>query len=99
HRREWELSQNRLCVRDTVTGTNNAVARFHLAPDVQASAGPDGVAALRLSGVTMTCTSSERIGLAPSQWHPEFGMTLPTTCIAVPFATSGIETTFSWQPQ
>lgn len=88
HRREWRLGARSLVVRDRVEGDcRQAVARFLLHPRVGAG-GSGGDGWLELAG-------GHRVGwrltggaasIVPATWHPEFGASVPTLSIEVPFA-------------
>jgi uncharacterized heparinase superfamily protein len=102
HRREWMLHGRRLVVRDQVSDTFvNAIARFHLAPGVRASAeSPAGAGgaygALRGDKLAVGWRTSGRATVEPSQWHPAFGRTEETCCIAVRVPRKGADARFDW---
>jgi len=77
-----------------------AVARFHLHPDVQAQADGDGFV-LRLSTggpVRVHCRGADRVTLEPASWHPTFGGSVPNQCIVAAFSGGvTLETAIVWQ--
>ncbi len=93
HRRRWRLSADRLVVADSLSGQlQQAVARLHLHPDVEAKAGATADAASRefrlptASGqpAQMTIehdqTAYAQVQVLQDQWHPEFGGAIGNLC-------------------
>jgi uncharacterized heparinase superfamily protein len=100
HKREWRLAQGCLRVRDSVPGgAGRASARFHLGPDVDEAdcpgAGNSGWLR-RGREQTIIWRTSVPAKLEKSQWHPEFGRTIGTRCLTVPFTREVIETEVAW---
>jgi len=94
HRRTWRLSERRLVVVDEVVGScREAVARFHLHPDVSVvAAGPeqaDGSLGLPAGQAIRWQTHDGRATVAPSTWHPRFGSSVATKCIEIRPASVG----------
>lgn len=83
HRRSWELTADQLKVVDRVEGGyQEAIARFHLHPDITAE-WTDQIGQLRLSGGQMVRVHAHG-GLArlvPDLWHPQFGLEQPSHCL------------------
>ena len=102
HQREWEFVDGRLTVKDRVSrGSGRAFARFHLSPGVEGSVKPDlctggSFGLLRSGALAITCRTSSIARLEASEWHPEFGKTIATFCIGVPFTSNSIETVLTW---
>lgn len=100
HGRLWELGASELAVTETITGRyGNAVARFHFGAGVAAHAHePACQGVLRTpSGRTVRwATDGAPASLKPSVWHPEFGKSVPTFCLAVPVQAGSVRTTFVW---
>lgn len=102
HRREWAISGRQITLRDFVSGEfGNAVARFHLAPDVKpkiATAPGAGASGSLLVGSNLVVRwrSSAPATIEPSEWHPEFGSAIETNCICVSVPKEGVETIFDW---
>ncbi len=89
HRREWLLSPRSLCVRDQVAGgAGRARARFHLAPDVAAACDAAAGGTLQHGARKTAWHSSVPALIEPFAWHPEFGRTVATSSIVVPFRAS-----------
>ena len=98
HRRSWELSPQRLVVTDTIDGKfGDAIARFHLHPDVQVEGrGADGH--LRLPG-GQKIRWQVRGGAArivTKRWHPEFGVSIPSCCLEIPISGNTCRTELDW---
>lgn len=86
HRREWEMDQGSLQVADTVRGgAHTAVARYILHPEVKVTAVDNRSWQLSLVGGQNLCVIVlEGQGyLEPASYAPEFGIALPTQCLAV----------------
>ena len=102
HCREWSFPDRRLNITDTVIGgTGRAIARFHLAPEVEVSIEqtPSGDATfgnLRFGKRTINWQTSSPAMIESSVWHPEFGVGVPTRCITVPFTHDRVTTEFAW---
>lgn len=101
HYRDWQARPGELLIQDRVSGAHGqAVARFHLHPDVQAQADGDGFV-LRLSTggpVRVHCRGADRVTLEPASWHPTFGGSVPNQCIVAAFSGGvTLETAIVWQ--
>ncbi len=100
HRREWRMADGELVVSDQVTGRHRAAeARYHLHPDLGVEAAADarrGV--LRLPGGERVdwCVESGRARLEPATWHPRFGETRASTCLAVALDDGRAAVRFAW---
>jgi len=85
HRRSWRLFSNELVIEDHVEGPfRSAKCYFHLHPDieVQSASGSE----LQLSdscGVLfdMRFEAADMVDVIDTNWHPEFGVALPSRCI------------------
>ena len=98
---EWQARPGELLIQDRVSGAHGqAVARFHLHPDVQAQPDGDGFV-LRLSTggpVRVHCRGADRVTLEPASWHPTFGGSVPNQCIVAAFSGGvTLETAIVWQ--
>ena len=101
HHREWHFSNNKLTIKDTVTGRfDKAVARFHFHPDMYLS--ETGSIS---EGVIGPADSDKRIcwnilngdpELRPSSYHPEFGVAVSSQCLEVKFNEPHMVACFSW---
>ncbi len=99
HRRRWSLNGDSFTVLDTVEGrAAQAIARFHLHPDVAATVQADGLGGeLRLKGGrTIRWRTSAPATLAPDEWRPEFGRTVAAACLVVRLPGACLQTDFSW---
>jgi uncharacterized heparinase superfamily protein len=68
--------------------------RFHLAPGLQAVVGSDG--AIKVKGaqgcsILALATTGGAAEVAPSSWHPQFGISLPSQVIRI-HATADLPT-------
>jgi uncharacterized heparinase superfamily protein len=99
HRRRWTFDRHQFTVEDEVTGRPaGAVARFHLHPAVRCVHSPNQELTLCLpSGAEIlvtvawgTCTTEA------STWHPEFGVSVASTCLVVHLIEGRSGVTFRW---
>jgi uncharacterized heparinase superfamily protein len=98
------LTQNSLLIEDQISGQfRRAEARFHLHPAVQIEetiADGDGecMVALRLPQGQRLRVAFEG-GLVkhePTTWHPEFGQSVPTTCLVNEFSGAIVQARITW---
>jgi uncharacterized heparinase superfamily protein len=99
HRRSWRLSENELMVEDNVTApVRCASARYHLHPEVsiQQIAAESGM--LRLPGGQVASWTAEgsAVTLEPVTWHPEFGKSVPTTCLDISLKEGRSKFSLTW---
>ena len=82
-------------VSDQLTGDfKQAVAHFHLHPDVQANVGSDGSIQLQLTnGQLIEFRSTGLCQLVNTSWHPHFGQSVATMKIAVTLTSPELRTT------
>jgi uncharacterized heparinase superfamily protein len=86
HRREWVMSASSMQVSDTVRGgTHTALARYILHPGVQVSVAGSNSWQLTLAGAqNLRVVVSAGLGrIETASYAPEFGIVLPTQCLAV----------------
>ena len=98
HTREWRVMPGELHVKDQLAGKfRNAVAYFHIHPEVRLSGGAHGLE-LTLPGgrVCRIAISGASAAIEPSTWHPEFGLSVPGQRLAVSFEKPVVETVFSY---
>jgi len=104
HTRSWTLTQNSLLIEDRISGKFRvAEARFHLHPAVQIEetiADGDGkrMVTLRLPRGQKVRVAFES-GLVKHEsttWHPEFGQSLPTTCLVNEFSGAIVQARITW---
>ncbi|HGF7178867.1 TPA: heparinase II/III family protein [Vibrio cholerae] len=95
HRRTIAMAAKQLIVADQLTGDfKQAVAHFHLHPDVQANVGADGSIQLQLTnGQLIEFRSTGLCQLVDTSWHPHFGQSVATLKIAVTLTSPELQTT------
>lgn len=100
HTRRWSLSNNSLSIDDTLTGSyHQAIARFHLHPDARV-VGVDaaqGTADLQAAGHSLRfSTSGGRISVAPTAYHPGFGLSVANQCLVVDLTSPRATHALTW---
>jgi uncharacterized heparinase superfamily protein len=86
HRREWQFGHDALYVVDRVDGEHAfAHSRFHFHPSVDVQMHGAKAGELRTAGgrAATFAISNGRGWLEPSTYHPEFGCSVPNTCLVV----------------
>ncbi|WP_439633860.1 heparinase II/III family protein [Glycocaulis sp.] len=100
HTRTIALDGQRLTIEDTISAPagNPAEAVFHLHPDVSVQQDSEAHGTLTLPGGKRVIWQAEggRARIAPSSWHPEFGMSLPANRLTVPLHAGRAQLTVSW---
>lgn len=99
HRRQWRFGDRALSIRDRIDGRfGRARARLHLHPDVGCALGEDRAGRLSIGdGGEMTFLIADAtVRLAPARWHPEFGLSVGTSCLDVTFDGAGGAIELSW---
>ncbi len=100
HYRKWRLASESLVIEDKVTGQfDEAVARFHLHPDVQIEPDPDNreaVLRLPLGQQLLFKVEGGELGVEAGNWHPQFGTALTNHCLVVKFRNGSIKTFLRW---
>jgi uncharacterized heparinase superfamily protein len=81
HRRRFEASLDAVMVRDDCGGAE-AVARFHLHPDIAPVQDRDVV---RAGPVTLSFDGADQVRLHPGHYAPEFNRRLPNICVEARF--------------
>lgn len=100
HRRRIRLLPDGLDVADSVSGSGHgAEARFHFHPGWTVSAAEGGLGTARSpEGPSLTWRIEAGKGrLEPSSYHPEFGVDIPSTCLAVLLSAGQSRVEFRWQ--
>jgi uncharacterized heparinase superfamily protein len=98
HTREWRVMPGELRVTDQLAGKlQNAVAYFHIHPEVKLAGGEHGFE-LTLPGgrVCRIGINGGSAAIEPSTWHPEFGVSVGSSRLAVTFDKPVLETVFSY---
>jgi uncharacterized heparinase superfamily protein len=99
HHRRWELSRRSLRVIDRLSAPNlRAAARFHLHPQIyiEQTSPSQGRCTLPDGRLVKWDAGTAPIILEPSSWHPEFGKSVPTTCLVVPLINGRAVFELSW---
>lgn len=99
HHRRWQLSNSSLVIEDRLTDDRHpAEARFHLHPDISATqTAPDhGTCRLPDGQELAWKVKAGEARLEPSTWHPEFGLSLPGTCLVVPLQDGRASFELNW---
>ncbi len=100
HRRQWTFEPGCLSVCDEIDGQfNAAVASYHLHPDVtlKATNGADCLEIILPGGeVASFSYAGARIRVDEANWHPEFGLSVPTKVIRCQFDGPRLECRLSW---
>ncbi|MGF6754856.1 heparinase II/III family protein [Paraburkholderia sp. GAS42] len=98
HRREWLAVPHALRITDTLSEpSGDAVAYFHLHPDVRATLVAGTVQLELMDGGTVSFRfEGGAPTLSASTWHPRFGESVPSTRIVVPFQAATLVTVMNW---
>ncbi|MDH3740629.1 MAG: heparinase II/III family protein [Hyphomicrobiales bacterium] len=97
HRRTWTIDETGLTVADQIDGScREAVGRFHLGEGVIAKTHGKGGHLELPDGAQVTWTSSVPARVRASQWHPQFGVTVPTMMLEVALVDNGATVRFEW---
>jgi len=100
HRRRWTLAAGSLEIDDEVTGAfRSAQALFHLHPQITVLACEPQALVLDVPGqptVRMSLQGASSIEIQPSTWHPQFGLSVPNTCVAATLAGPTLRTRILW---
>jgi len=99
HRREWAMDAGSLQVADMVRGgAHTAVARYILHPGVKVTAADNNSWQLALaSGQNLRVLVLEGLGrIEPASYAPEFGIVLPTQCLAVELTQGHARVRWLW---
>lgn len=104
HTRRWQFDAGMLVVDDRVSGTyQSAEAIFHLHPSVDVAVSEIGLAAdtltllLSENRIARVSVNGGTLKVENSTWHPEFGVTEPSSCLVVTFTGASIQTRFTWE--
>ncbi len=98
HTREWRVLPGELQVKDRLSGRyREAVARFHLHPEVEVRTDEHGLLLVLPKGEACRVDfSGGSVEVQPGTWHPELGLSVPSRCIAVTFNGPAVETVFRY---
>lgn len=84
----FELNEKQLIITDNVSTSARAEARYHLHPAINISAVTDEDAVLALPDgqrFKLHCKGGA-LRVESTSWHPEFGVSIPNSCLIVPLA-------------
>jgi len=100
HTRQWHFEPGQMVVTDNVQGGfRQAVAYYHLHPDVRARCG-DGVGNgwIELDGghTAKWLVTGGQVSIEDSTYHPEFGLSIPNQVIKVVFTGAEAVFTLLW---
>ena len=100
HKRKWHFKQRELLIEDIVIGNfQEALAYYHIHPDILIFSQDDGSYSLRLpegNSAHLHVEGEETIELIPSTWHPEFGVSVPSSCLVVKLGTQAARLFVRW---
>ncbi len=103
HARTWMADDHSLTITDEVKPEQaGAEARLHVHPDVRVGnverTETGGTVTLTLAGGQAICLEvmNGRVEVAASTWHPEFGISLPSTVVRVWLGRGPLKTRISW---
>jgi uncharacterized heparinase superfamily protein len=100
HAREWLFREHSLRITDRIGGGfARAEGRFHFHPGMkvaQEAGAAEGSVAFS-DGRTMHFTAAGgKCRVEETTFHPEFGLSLPNSCLVVEFESPEVAITFSW---
>jgi len=101
HSRRWTFGSGSLAVTDELLGTfRSAEARLHIHPSIAVRADGHAQAVLVLAdgAEVRVAIAGGALRVASSEWHPRFGVSVPTTCLVITFWAPRIRTDISWSP-
>lgn len=99
HRREWQIANAELLVRDTIEGKyQEAIARYHFHPEVQVELTGAEEGRGILTGVQpFSFRITGGVGrLVETTYHPEFNISCPNQCLELLFEGPEVSIIFSW---
>lgn len=89
HRRRWILQANRLEVIDIIEGAfSEAVSRVYFHPDVRVKKVGAGGTAYLFDRTVSWETNVVDSTVESTSWHPEFGVSVPNSCLRMKMAPS-----------
>lgn len=96
HRRQWALGARELVITDELSGVfARAEARFHVHPSVSLAPGEESILVLPGGQQVRFSVEGGMVRRVGSTWHPAFGASVPTKCLAVDFANR-LTTRLTW---
>lgn len=100
HTRSWCLEAKAIRVEDTLSNPeHSADARFHIHPNVDIETDSEGKCGRLLlpNGIEMSwqCNGGQP-RIEQTSWHPEFGITVSTSCLVVPLKDGRSNLSLTW---
>lgn len=96
HQRQWAFAKGRLRMIDSLSGQfRKAVCRFYLHPDVQVVGNRE--LHLQSGHRLLWSVFGGMANVVSSTWHPQFGASVPSHCIEIPFESAELIVDFSWE--
>lgn len=98
HRRSWRLSADRLQITDVLQGRwKSAVSCWHVHPESRIRENGHDILLVDGLGRTMTLSAAgDGAELTADTWHPEFGVSLPSTSLRIPISDPRSCVTITW---
>jgi uncharacterized heparinase superfamily protein len=100
HTRRWVLDRHSLRIDDRISGSfSSAKAHLFLHPQVGVRPLADGAMMLTLAAREIARVSFEgaaSVDVAPTTWHPRFGVTMPNLCLVARFSGPTLSTQVCW---
>ena len=99
HYRQWQLGDGWLEIRDRLEGRwESGVARFRLAPELDAEVFDDHRGAFSIGGrrILWSIEGEGLVRLVDGTWHPEFGISVACQVLEIQLAGLELVTRFEW---
>lgn len=100
HYREWLLKNKEVSITDRIEGPfAKATGRFHFHPDLFVSkdvSGRNGQVTLPGGKKLSWKVMGGLCRIIDTTWHPEFGLSIPNTCLEIEFQGAECRTVFAW---
>ena len=98
HRRNWRLSADWLQITDLLHGRwKSAVSCWHVHPDLRIRKNGNNILLVDGLGKTITLSAvGDGAELAADNWHPEFGVSLPSTSLRIQISDPSSCVTIAW---
>jgi uncharacterized heparinase superfamily protein len=95
HQRKWRLDNHSFKITDIIEGRfQSAAARYHLHPEIQVNG--DNELQLPNGKTVKYMSEGASLRIEKTTWHPEFGKTIGSQCLALDFHGPEVSITFSW---